>query len=413
MNYFNRLIGLLFILITFVPTALLFEKKKIKGAETSFGPYQWFLGILIIFFIGYLLSHSPLDKYLKKITDKLDFTQNSKRFYLFCISIAFFFLNACAYFCFRHRPHLVDSIVQLFQAKIFAAGLLKATLPKYPEFFVTQHMIFDPTGWYSQYPPGHQALLSIGVLFGAPWLVNILLTLTSIIFAYKISIKTFGNTHANISLLLATFCPFLIFMGSDFMNHVPTLTCVILFTYFYICWEEQKKAKHMLFAAFAIGFAFLIRPLTALGMAVPFGIAAIIFAIKNKLFSHIILGAIGTAFFIAINFAYNYFMYGDPMLPGYIKLWGKGHDIGFHVSPWGEAHTPLTGIRNELADIFLINEYLFEWPIPILLLIGLYLFFTKELKRNEKTISLLFFNATSYLFFLLAQRRLSGATLYV
>ena len=386
MNIFYRIIGLIFVIIPFFPTALLFEKHKIKGAEFSFGPYQWLLGLVIIFFIAYILSLTPLDKFLKKLSQKIkaDLEKVSSRFVILCMLAAFTILNLCSYICFRHRPHLVDSIVQVFQAKIFAAGSLKALAPKYPEFFMTQHMLFDQTGWYSQYPPGHQALLAIGTLLGIPWAVNILLTLISIYFSYKISLKVFGEVHAKTTLILAVFCPFLFFMGSDFMNHVPTLTSIILFSYFYICWEEKKKASLLLYSALAIGFAFTIRPLTALGMAIPFGISALIFAHKNKLVSHLFFALPGVLLFIGINCYYNYIMFGSPTMPGYIKLWGKGHDLGFHLSPWGEAHTPLKGMRNELADLSLLNEYLYEWPIPILLFIGLYLLFFKDLKKHEK-----------------------------
>src|SRR5712664_2857151 len=72
---------------------------------------------------------------------------------------------------FRCRPVMVDEIVQLFQARIFAAGTVKAPPPALPEFLTTQHLIVDEHGWYAQYPPGHSALLALGLWVGASWVV--------------------------------------------------------------------------------------------------------------------------------------------------------------------------------------------------------------------------------------------------
>nr|MBA2565819.1 hypothetical protein [Gemmatimonadota bacterium] len=70
---------------------------------------------------------------------------------------------------------------------------------------------------------------------------------------------------------------------------------------------------------------------------------------------------------------YNLLTTGNPWVPGYVKLWGPGHGLGFHETPWGDLHTPLAGLRNELVDLSLLNVFLFEWPVPSLLPLGLFL----------------------------------------
>ncbi len=66
---------------------------------------------------------------------------------------------------------------------------------------------------------------------------------------------------------------------------------------------------------------------------------------------------------LAVNAAWT----GDPFRFGYITLWGKSHELGFHEAPWGFAHTPLRGL--ELVNLYLLRlqTYFLETPAPALL----------------------------------------------
>ena len=67
---------------------------------------------------------------------------------------------------------------------------------------------------------------------------------------------------------------------------------------------------------------------------------------------------------------YNSLTNGNPLLFGYVVKYGAGHEIGFGHSAWGEGHTPLKGIVFSGHDLNMLNRFLFEWPIPALLPIG-------------------------------------------
>ena len=86
----------------------------------------------------------------------------------------FVLTNVISWFVFDHIPHVQDTVAQLFQAKLFAAGKLYLPSPPLPQFFDLMHVINDGR-WYSQYPPGHPLLLLLGVLIHAPWIINPLL----------------------------------------------------------------------------------------------------------------------------------------------------------------------------------------------------------------------------------------------
>ena len=68
-------------------------------------------------------------------------------------------------------PGFMDSCSYMFQARLFAHGMLSAPLPPEPEFFEVGNTILSDR-WYTVYPPGYPAVLALGVIFKISWLVN-------------------------------------------------------------------------------------------------------------------------------------------------------------------------------------------------------------------------------------------------
>jgi hypothetical protein len=77
-----------------------------------------------------------------------------------------------AIWVFSGKPLLIDEIVQVLQARIFVEGRLTWPLDAYPEFRSIMHLVEQDGRLYGQFPPGGPAMLALGELFGAPWLVN-------------------------------------------------------------------------------------------------------------------------------------------------------------------------------------------------------------------------------------------------
>ena len=100
----------------------------------------------------------------------------------------------------------------------------------------------------------------------------------------------------------------------------------------------------------------------------PFVVAT---AWRRRAIGSVLAGAIGPVVAVGAYLAYNAATTGDPLLPGYIKLWGADHGLGFHTTPWGEVHSLVAGLRNELTDLALLSSLLFEGPIPALIPAGL------------------------------------------
>jgi Dolichyl-phosphate-mannose-protein mannosyltransferase len=280
-------------------------------------------------------------------------------------------LLGTAFFAFARRPLLIDSVVQLFQARVFASGHLYAAAPPGEAFFAVQHMLVDGGKWYSQYPPGHSALLGLGVALGAAWLVPVCLSLGTALFLYGFASRAYDLATARLTLVLLAAAPLFWFMGASHMNHVSAMFFVSAFLYLLVRWEERGRPVLLLAAGLAIGGAFLSRPLTAAAVGLAMAPFVLRRAWRERDLAAVPAGALGALVAVALYLAYNAATTGDPLLPGYIKLWGSDHGLGFHSTPWGDVHSPLAGLRNELTDLVLLSSLLFEGPIPSLIPAGL------------------------------------------
>ena len=275
-------------------------------------------------------------------------------------------------------PGFLDSCAYMFQARLFAQGSLYAPLPPEPDFFEMQN-ILTKEKWYSQYPPGHPALLALGVLFGVPWAVNPILGALTIVCIYLLAQELYGGKIARLSAVLAGASSFFLLMSSEFASHTSTLFFITL-AFLSFVWVVQKKRPLLcaVICGASLGIALLCRPYTTFWICVPLGIAAIVMR-KALSLRHILIGAIPILVACFAFLAYNFATTGHPLLFGYIALYGKGHYPGFHLEPGGERfHTVAQGFKYVLGNLNALNYHLFEWPVPSLLFVCLFLGFGKK-----------------------------------
>jgi hypothetical protein len=286
-----------------------------------------------------------------------------------------------SYLVLDHIPHVVDSIAQLFQAKIFTMGKITVPIPPHKEFFDYMFIINDRT-WYSQYLPGHCLLLMLGLFVRAPWLIGPLLGTISLCIFYLLMKNLYRDTRlAYLGSTLFLFSPFFLFMSSSHMNHTSTLLCILLFLYSYQRTFSSNTSTWALIAGVSLGYAALIRPLTAAAIGIPFiynllMCAAIKKELKiKKVF--IFFGAI--ALTAAVILLYNYLTNGNPFLFGYQQ---KHATLGFLGNAQeGPPHTLGGGVINTSNNLIGLNTFLFEWPLPSLIFI--FILFIIPWKKNR------------------------------
>jgi hypothetical protein len=274
--------------------------------------------------------------------------------------------NLVSYFVFEHVPHVQDSIAQLFQAILFANGRVSSPAPPHADFF-EQTFVMNGPEWYSMYPPGHSAMLAVGVFAGMPWIVNPLLGGLAVVLLYLLGKEVYGEVTGRIAASLAAVSPFVLFMSSEFMNHSSSLVFVILFLLGYARLVREPSWPAATVAGIGLGAAVCVRPLTAVALAVPFVVYALALVLRapRRFLPPFVLLALSAAVPLAGFLAYNQQTTGDPFTPGYLSA---GHSLGFGRGAWGPAHTPLRGLAHALIDLNALQKHLFEWPLPSLLL---------------------------------------------
>jgi 4-amino-4-deoxy-L-arabinose transferase-like glycosyltransferase len=362
--------GWFLLLVPFVPLVWLFgEIDRVRGLVP---PSEALLGILVfgtLAVLGARLFPAAAPERVLEVLERERGTGSKLAGGALVLLVAL--LLATAVFAFARRPLLIDSVIQMFQARIFASGRLFAGAPPDEAFFAVQHMLVDGGRWYSQYPPGHSALLALGSLAGAAWLVPVALSVGTAGFLYGFASRAYDRATARLTLILLGLAPFFWFMGASHMNHVSALFFVAAFLYLLVLWEDRGTPAALLGAGLAIGAAFLSRPLTAAAVGLAMAPFVLVTAWRQRATGSILAGAIGPLLAVGAYMAYNAATTGDPLLPGYIKLWGADHGLGFHSTPWGDVHSPLAGLRNELTDLALLSSLMFEGPIPALIPVGL------------------------------------------
>lgn len=271
---------------------------------------------------------------------------------------------------FSGRPLLIDEIIQVFQARIYASGRLWLPAPAHPEFTSSMHLI-DTGKVYGQFPAGGPAMLALGSLVRAEWLVGPAAGAASAwAFARFLRLVEPRRFVRHLALALFALAPFVVFMSGSHMNHVTSLMWLMLATaaLFSAVRDNGSHLRSALACGFALGMAATIRPVDALAFALPAGLWFLQRTIRLPArWRELAAAGAGVALPVAALCAVNWATTGAPLRFGYTVMWGRSHDLGFHAAPWGDMHTPARGL--ELLNLYFLRlqSYLFETPFPALL----------------------------------------------
>lgn len=287
---------------------------------------------------------------------------------------------------FSGRPLLIDEIVQLLQARDLAAFRLTHPIEASKAFFSILNEVDFGDRAYGQYPIGGPAMLTIGVWLGAPWLVGPIAGGISVWLFWLLLRELEDGASSQWRLgttALFALAPFGAFMFGSHMNHATLLLWVLA-----ACVALARAVRAGanlgwgLATGLSLGAAATIRPLDAVAFALPAG-AWLLWRARmgGRPLAIAVLSAVGVALPMCFMFWANSATTGDPFTFGYDLLWGAGHSLGFHTTPWGVVHTPSRGF--ELLGLYLsrLNTYLFELPFPSLLIPAAGLWFWRATLR--------------------------------
>ncbi len=288
---------------------------------------------------------------------------------------------------FAGRPLLIDEIIQVFQARLLAGGHLWLPAAPHQEFFSSLHLVEQQGRVYGQFPMGGPAMLALGSLFGAEWIVNPLFAAVTVVLFGALLLRIEPRRGVRLgALLIFALSPFAAFMSGSHMNHVTALFWIMvgMLGLARATSEAEGRFRDGLLAGLGLGFAATIRPVDAMAFAAPAGLWLLIRAVRQGRLAALLGSGLGIAIPIALLCWANLHTTGAPFLFGYTVLWGKAHDLGFHASPWGPVHTPARGL--ELINLYFLRleTYFLESAAPALLPMTVALALTRTLRTFDR-----------------------------
>ena len=276
---------------------------------------------------------------------------------------------------FSGLPFTSDEMAQQFHARVLASGHVAAVAEGHPEFFNTAP-VYDRDGrWFSQYPIGGPAFTALGVLFGAPWVVNPLLLALATWMLYRFLAGAFDELAARVTTVVWIASPMVLIMSASQMNHVPALAFTLVALRTLVLWDAatdaRRRLRHAIVIGLSMGIVAIVRPLDAAVVALSVGAFQLwrcrgAWERAGSLVAQLAAVAIPVAVLLWANARTT----GGALHFAYDALNGPEHAIGFHVDPNGTAHTPARGLAYASGYLLRLSRYLFEWPLPGMLVIA-------------------------------------------
>lgn len=333
-------------------------------------------------------------------TSKLDW------YHIIAIGLVFFSFVMAALASrtvFERVPHLEDEVAYLYQARIFAGGQVVIDIPQ-PRRAFWQPFVIDylETGKrFGKYPPGWPALLAVGLALGEAWTINAFFAALTVVVVYRLGREIFNRDVGVIAAALTAFSPMALLLNATLMGHTAALFCLTLFMYAYWRIEKQHHPNRWgLVAGITLGVLVINRPLTAVGVVLPFVVWSTLKVLRLlrdtrysvpdspeiaeetryrvydqqllvDLFSHLrpywIISGLTLMIAAAIPL-FNYAATGDPTKNLYTLVWqydrvGFGSCCGRSSQNNGAGHTIVKGVRHARYDLSLMAADLFGWQV--------------------------------------------------
>ncbi len=279
---------------------------------------------------------------------------------------------------FEQMPHIEDEWAYNWQAQVLAAGRFSTVSPPYPESLLVPFVVDHNGQRFGKYPPGWPLVLAIGVRFGLRSWVNPVLAGLGIWLIYILGRRLFDERTGLLAAALALTSPFFQLNSASLLSHPLGLVLSAAFT---LSWLDvsatpgRSVARRWLAAGIAgvcLGWLALTRPLTAVGLAIPFAGHGLwlLWRADWPTRRRLLLVAGLAAGMGSLLFWWQYTVTGSPFTNPY-TLWWPYDKIGFGpgvgVKPGG--HTLSQGWFNTQVNLAAAGFDLFGWgPISWILL---------------------------------------------
>ncbi|MEJ7812352.1 MAG: glycosyltransferase family 39 protein [Gemmatimonadaceae bacterium] len=291
---------------------------------------------------------------------------------------------------YERHPHIPDEVSYLLQARYLAHGVLAMPAPPVPAAFNVDLMQYEPTRWFSPFPPGWPALLALGELAGVPWLVNPVLGGLTVLLAYVFLRELYARRTARVAVLLLAVSPWFVFMTMSLMSHSFSLFCTLAAAVAVTRLRRTGVAWWGWLGGVAIGLVSLMRPLEGVVVAGLLGLWTLVRAgegerrITLRIVPAVHL-ALGAVLVTVANLPYNARLTGSPtrfpVMAYFDAYYGPGvNDLGFGANRgvgWAgldplPGHGSVDVVINAALNTFAVNVELLGWATGSLLVLALF-----------------------------------------
>jgi len=251
---------------------------------------------------------------------------------------------------FEDLPHIEDEMAFAWQAQVFAQGKLSLPSPPAPKSLMVPFVVDYHGARFSKYPPGWPIMLSFGLLLGGRHWVNPIFAGLGVWLTHRLGQKLFGAKIGLLAAGLTLTSPFFLLNSGSLLSHPWSLVLSLAFV---LAWldtfgfsnpEEHETRNEetspkpsaaprwltVWVAGFSLGVLALTRPLTAIGVGLPFIVHGLILLARGDRAVRLRVLTIGllAACVGALVFAWQFAATGNPWLNPY-TLWWKYDKVGF------------------------------------------------------------------------------------
>ncbi|HEX7579064.1 MAG TPA: hypothetical protein VF580_03625 [Thermoanaerobaculia bacterium] len=242
---------------------------------------------------------------------------------------------------FHAMPGFGDEMNYLMEGRILASGHLSVPEPPNPEFFGVGWMDMfgsDHRVW-GFHPPGNSALLALGWLLGIPWITVPLVFGAVLVVQYLLAKDVLGSGGwALVNVLVVATSHYVLSLSSSYMAHAPSFLFLSLYLLLLLRFVRTGSGRFLVLAAAAAGFAFCIRPMSAvLASLVP--LPALIVAARGKATRRVWIAAFAVGLGVSLLvFLYTLGITGRFTLPYAIKGPEVGQTVWVRLTKSWDTH---------------------------------------------------------------------------
>ncbi len=269
---------------------------------------------------------------------------------------------------FESVPHIEDEMAYTWQAKVIARGEITLPSPSCPSCFLVPFVVDYHGLRFGKYPLGWPVVLSFGERFGARDLVNPLLAGWSIWLLYRLGKKLLDEKTALLAAFLAAGSPFLLMNSGSYLAHPWSMFLTLCLA---LAWTDTFSPARTVprwmtasVSALSIGLLALTRPLTAVGVCLPFIVHALWLLLRSdqKTRLTVLLIGAGAGLISATHLLWQYAVTGNALLNPYTLWWpydqvGFGPGVGLQEGGYQLGHA----FQNLDFSLYFLYHDLFGW----------------------------------------------------